>query len=246
MDQRERYYDQQETLRMAIEARAARLWTTLPAVVQSYNAATQTLTAQPAINGRQKQSDGTWISLQMPIVVDVPVQWPAGGGATWTFPIQSGDECLLFIASRCIDAWFTHGFQAANTSDPYGRQFNPLNDPPEFRMHNLSDCFAIVGIRNQSRALASVSTTKAQLRTDDGTCVIEFDPVNKAVNLTAPGGINLNGVTIDSSGNLTSPGTVTGDSEVVAKTGASKVHLSTHTHTGGTISGDTGAPIAGS
>ncbi len=54
------------------------------------------------------------------------------------------------------------------------------------------------------------------------------------------GGINLNGVTIDTSGNVNSPATITAATDVV---GGGK-HLKTHTHSGVTVgSGATGPPV---
>lgn len=215
---------------MFVESMLTRVWTALPCQVLSFNSAKQTIEAQPAINGRYRQQDGSFASIQMPRLVDIPVLWQGGGGATWTFPIAAGDECLVIFGSRCIDNWYTQGFVA-----PSGDTANPANDPAELRMHSLSDGFALVGLRNQSRKFASFDNATARLRTDDDSCFIEFDPVNKKVKITASGGINFNGVTIDSSGDVTAPGTVqgttvTGTTQVVAGSGGTAVHLTTHTH----------------
>ncbi len=202
---------------MAFEAMQSRLWTALPAIVQSFNAAQMTVTAQPTINGRYIDSTGAGQSLQMPVLLDVPVLWQGGGGATLTFPIAQGDECLVVFSSRCIDAWWSLG----------GAQ-----DPPEIRMHDLSDGFALVGMRSLPRAYA-VDTTHVMLRSDDGSTFVELNPAGKVVQITAPSGINLNGVTIDSSGNLTSPATVKGATDV--QTGS--ISLKNHVHTGVTTGG---------
>lgn len=210
----------------------ARLWTALPGIVQRFDAAEMKVDVQPAINGRVRNPDGSSSSLQMPVLLDCPVLWQGGGGVTLTFPIQPGDECLIVIASRCIDAWWAQG---------------GVQDPPEVRMHNLSDGFALVGVRSKPRAFTP-NTTKARLTSDDGSTYIELDPsgqivnveapgginVNSAagINMTAQGGINLNGVTIDSSGNVSSPATITAATDVVGN-GKS---LATHTH-GGVQSG---------
>jgi hypothetical protein len=74
-----------------------------------------------------------------------------------------------------------------------------------------------------------------RLRTDDNTAYWEVNPTAKTLNCVFPGGITLNGVTIDSVSNVVAPGnvtsdkTITGNQEVIAKTGGSAVHLSTHT-----------------
>jgi len=226
---------------MAFESMISRVWTALPGVIQAVTNNGNTVEVQPAINGRVRQLDGTYKPIQMPKLVDVPICWQGGGGATWTFPIATGDECLVVFSARCIDSWWQNGFVGPpNVQDSKGnyvgpkgadgKAVNPLNDPPEFRMHNLSDGFAIIGVRSMSRAFDTFDTTTARLRTDDDSCYVEFDPVNKKVNIVAPGGISLNGVTIDTNSNLTSPATITGQTQVVAKTGGSAVHLSTHGH----------------
>ncbi len=236
MDRRERILDPEETLRSAIEAVLADVWTALPCQVQAVTNSGNTIEAQPAINGLVSQLDGTFKSIQMPKLVDVPILWQGGGGATWTFPIAKGDECLVIFASKCIDQWWKGGFQIpTGILGADGNPMNPANNPPEYRMHNLSDGFALVGVRSKSRALASFNMTTARLRSDDNSCYLDFDPVNKKLTGVFSGGITLNNVTIDSSGNVVSPGTiqgttVTGTTQVVAGSGGTAVHLTTHTH----------------
>lgn len=47
--------------------------------------------------------------MDLPILPDVPVVFPGGGGFALTFPVAAGDECLVVFASRCIDAWWQSG-----------------------------------------------------------------------------------------------------------------------------------------
>lgn len=237
MDRLERINDPEEIFRSMFEEMQSRIWTMLPGVVQAITNSGQTLEVQPVINGAVRQKDGTYKPIQMPKVVDVCIQWIGGGGATWTFPISKGDECSLFFSSRCIDAWWKLGFsQPAGQVGADGNPVNIANNPPEFRMHNLSDGFALVGIRNSTRALTGLTNaTTARLRTDDNSCYLEFDPVGKKLNAVFPAGITLNGVTIDSSGNIVTSGnitgsTVTGTTQTVAGSGGSAVHGTTHTH----------------
>jgi hypothetical protein len=237
MDRLERYDDPTELFLSAFEAQQTRIWTMLPGVVQAVTNNGQTLEVQPAINGRVRQKDGTYKPIQMPKIVDVIVQWIGGGGATWTFPIKAGDECSVFFSSRCIDSWWQLGFsQPSGQIGADGNPVNIANNPPEFRMHNLSDGFALVGLRNSSRALTGLANaTTARLRTDDNSCYLEFDPVGKKLNAVFPNGINLNGLTIDSGGNLATTGnitgsTVTGTTQTVSGSGGTAVHGTTHTH----------------
>jgi hypothetical protein len=231
---------------MAFEAMIATVWTGIPGIIQAVTNSGNTVEVQPAINGRILQLDGTYKFIQPPKLVDVPICWQGGGGATWTFPIAKGDECLVVFSSRNIDNWWQNGF-----SDPSGqigadgRPINLQNNPLDWQMHDISDGFAIVGLRSYKRRFTTFDATTARLRTDDDSCYVEFDPINKKVKIVASGGVTINNVTFDSSGNVVSPQTITGQTQVVAGTGGNAIHLTTHTHTdpqGGVVS----APTPGS
>lgn len=231
MDPLERQFDPEEMTRRALEARLARVWTCLPCIVESFNRQKMTVEVVPAINGQRKKADGTFVSYPMPKLVDIPVHYPGGAGVTFVFDIAVGDEVLVVFASRCIDSWWAQ---------------SGTGDAPEFRMHNLSDGFALPGIRSVPRVFA-VDPGVARLRTDDDSAYFEFNPTAQTMKAVFPGGITLNGVTIDSNGNLVSPQTITGTQEVIAKTGGSAVHLSTHEQSGVQAGGaNSGAPVPGS
>lgn len=153
MDRRERLNDINAALLVALEGWQSGMWTALPCIIVSFDAVKMTCVAQPALQGVIRQEDGSKVLTSMPMLLDVPVVFPSGGGYTLTFPITAGDEALVVFASRCIDAWW---------------QLGGIRNQVEFRMHDLSDGFAIVGPRSQPRVLSSVSTTATELRSDDG------------------------------------------------------------------------------
>lgn len=161
MDRRERIDDPVEAMRAAMEGFLAETWTSLPGIVQSFDTKAMTVTVQPSIRGRVQQPDGSTISVNMPLLVDVPVIFPSGGGFTLTFPVAQGDECLVVFADRCIDAWWQSG---------------GIGEPLEPRMHNLSDGFALVGPFSQPEVLPDVSAEDVQLRTDDGKASVTIKP----------------------------------------------------------------------
>jgi Phage protein Gp138 N-terminal domain/GpV Apex motif len=240
MDQRERYLDEAEVVRLALSNWQTRLWTALPGVIKQFPSASgigqMVADIQPTINGRVLTTTGVFQSIQMPVLLDCPILWQGGGGMTLTFPIQAGDECLVIFSSRCIDAWWQQGFIAGQAGVPVdGKQ---AMDPPDLRMHNLSDGFAIVGVRSLPTSYTPDSSN-ASLQSDDGLFFFKMNPTTKAASLTASGGITLNGVTIDSSGNLTSPATIKGKTDVTTDS----ISLNNHVHTGvSTGSSDTGPP----
>jgi len=112
----------------------------------------------------------------LPLLVDVPVVFPRGGGVTLTFPVKAGDECQLIFNDRCIDFWWQSG----------GVQL-----PVDPRQHDLSDAVAIVGLQSQAKKISNISTSTAQFRSDDGLAYLEINPTTHAMNIVAPGGFNV-------------------------------------------------------
>jgi len=178
VDRREYLDETEEAVRMALDERLKEVWTAMPGIVQSFNATAMTCVVQPAIKAKVTNFDRTTKLVALPLCLDCPVMFPGGGGVTLTFPVKRGDECLLVFAKSCIDAWWQQG---------------GVQPAAEYRMHDLSDGFALVGVRSKVRALSAVSMTLAQLRTDDGLTFVSLDPTGQIVNITAPGGIVLDG-----------------------------------------------------
>lgn len=194
MDRRERNSDAQTALTAALQGWQAGIWTALPGVVQSFDPDKETVVVQPSIQARVRDRDGfaTWVTL--PLLVDVPVVFPGGGGFTLTFPVAAGDECLVVFSSRCIDAWWQSG---------------GVQPQAELRMHDLSDGFAFVGLKSQPRTLAGgVNTSCAQLRSDDGGTCIEL----------ADGSITMTAASINIIGDITTTGTITNNGKNIGST----------------------------
>lgn len=132
------YSDRQAQIDMTLRD----LHTAMPAIIMSYDPQTRTVKAQPAIQRIFKDGEGISGAINLPPCVDVPVVFQGGGGYEITFPIKEGDECLLIFAERCIDNWF-------ETGEP--------SPPVDYRHHDLSDAFALVGIFSKPKLTQSVS-----------------------------------------------------------------------------------------
>src|ERR1700735_994974 len=102
MDPRERTGSTQLAIGAALDGRQAQIWTCLPGIIQSFNAAKMTCEVQPTIQGQFRNQQGVYQNVTMPLCVDCPVVFPGGGGFIATFPVASGDEVLIVFASRCI------------------------------------------------------------------------------------------------------------------------------------------------
>lgn len=161
---------------MALEGMKSGLWTSMPGIIQSFSPGAVTATVQLAIKGLVHAPDGSARFVNLPLLVDVPVHFPRGGGCTLTFPVAAGDECLVVFAARCIDGWWQSGGVQA---------------PMEPRIHDLSDGFAFVGFFSQATKIAGISTASAQLRSNDGTTYIDLNPTTKKVKIVAPGGFDV-------------------------------------------------------
>lgn len=223
------YSDSAQWLRV-LKAALMDLRVSIPAIVLSFNSTEQTVTVQIAVREIVKTSKGPSNVAIQPIY-RVPVCFPSGGGYSLTLPLQPGDEGLLVFCDMCIDGWWTRG---ASTNPTSGLNTDPQNQL-EQRRHDLTDCGFYPGGRSQPRSLNNYSGNSAQLRSDDGTVVVDVQ--SNAIVLTAPaismnssGNISISGahVNINSSGNNTT---------IDGKT------FRTHQHTGVQSGGSNTGPV---
>lgn len=201
----------------------------LPGIIQSFDHESVTAVIQPAIRYIERDNDGNKTTKDYPLLVDVPVVFPRGGGCTLTFPVKEGDECLVIFADRCIDFWWQSG---------------GIQEPVDGRMHDLSDAFCIVGPQSQAKKISGISTTAAQLRTDDGSAFIELS-AGGDITATTAGNATINAPEIILNGNVTINGnlsqgmgdgggtaTMRGPVTVTNDVTAGGKSLMTHTHGG--------------
>lgn len=203
--------DEQEALRKAMDGRISSVWTALPGIVAKVDLSAMTVSIQPAIQGQIQKSDGSFEYVNLPLLVDVPIVFPRAGGFILTLPVAVGDEVLVVFASRCIDSWWQNG---------------GVGIPMEYRMHDLSDGFAIPGPTSQPKKISAISSSAAQLRNEAGTIFLE-------INAT---GVKLKAATVTVEGNLTVTGTVTAPQAII-----NSVPFTTHKHS--TSSNPSGVPI---
>jgi hypothetical protein len=178
LDQRERYEDHQEAFRAAMDGRQAQIWTSTPAIVESFDG--NTLRAKPAIQEKVRAKDGTVSDVNLPLLIYCPVVFPTGGGYVLTFPIKPGDEVLIVFASRCIDNWWKQG---------------GVQKQAEMRMHDISDGFAIPGPLSDPRKVSNVSTTATVLRSMDNLLNVTLDSSIQKILINATNQIDLTATT---------------------------------------------------
>lgn len=221
--------------------------TATPGIVVSFNSTQQTASVQPAIKRIFRTIDvdkEVLVPSELPILINVPIVFPRGGGFSLTFPVLKGDECLLVFAERAIDAW---------------HKFGGVKEPSNKRFHALSDATAFVGLSSIPNKIPAYNSTDVVLRNDQGDQTITLVK-NKNIDLDTPADININSgssvnVTATSTVNVTAPntvitGNVTVNGSIIVSGGnvtADGISLKTHTHTqandsGGNIEAATNQP----
>lgn len=104
----------------------------------------KTIDVQPVV---QRVVDG--VGIDLPVFPAVPPIFMQGGSSYDAHPIAAGDYCLLLVSERSLDRWY-------DGAD---------NVPPiEQRMHDYSDCFALVGVN--PRAVAKTIPTTIERKGD--------------------------------------------------------------------------------
>lgn len=195
----------------------------IPGVVDSFDAVTQLAKVQPAI--KHIQRDGTKINL--PVLIQVPVIFPGGGGFTLTFPVEAGDEVLLIISERALDVW---------------QQSGGVQDPLDTRKHALTDAIAITGLRSQPNKIGTFLTTGAHLRNSDGSVGILVTDAGIVIS----GPVTMEGeATFEDDANFEQDIDITGDSTAndhISGTISGKTHY--HNLASCQPNNDTTAPVA--
>lgn len=192
----------------AIENRLKSVRTATPGFITAFDKATQTASVQPAI--KITLPDGT--QKDLPLCLDVPVKFPRGGDFVITFPVKAGDECLIVFADRCIDGWFSGGGTAA---------------PADYRMHDLSDGFALVGFSSSTGKVSDFDTTGVAIRSLDNKTKVMLGDDGSITNVTengshkmtaggsvmidAPQGLTINAPSITLNGNTLVKGNISGE-----------------------------------
>lgn len=154
----------------------ARLRVAMPGIIQSFDADKQTAVIQLAVT-ESPRVDGVPTPTPLFQLLDIPISMPRGGNFVVTMPIQPGDECLVVFTDVDFSAWWQSG----------GVQ-NPIH--PFRHGLDLSSAIAIVGPWSQPNKLSDYSTNSMQLRSLDGTVLIDLK--SNEIDITAPT-VKING-----------------------------------------------------
>lgn len=129
-----------DATKAVVNYRLNNLHTALPGSIISYDFSTQKASIQPLLNKvwtagsnstPANDNAANKLTTPMPVLNNVPVIFPRSGGAGLTFPVNSGDTCLLIFVERSMDLWKSVGGQVS---------------PDDNRKFDLSDAVAIMGL----------------------------------------------------------------------------------------------------
>jgi hypothetical protein len=130
-----------EVLTAAIDARLLDLHTCLPGRVQGYNPATQTADVVPVVKRAVATSDGSTKHEDLPVIHNVPVVFPRGGGCSIQFPLSAGDHVWLMFSEAAMAHW---------------RSTGQISAPGDLRRHDLSYPVALPGIGPMTQPLTPI------------------------------------------------------------------------------------------
>lgn len=218
---------------------AMRLNTSIPGIIDSFDTATNTVSATPGIKAKYIDPETGDVSyIQFPTITNIPLAIARGSGVRLTYPVTPGNPCTLIFSQRSIDNFILEGAIA-----------NPVegNNPMTsiIRCMDLTDAMCFPGIITSKDPVSDYATDAIEIRSDDGKVKVSVKQdsltlkQDSATISISGGNIDMTAGTINITGttavNITSPATGIGTVTTIDE----KPFLS-HTHSGGTIEGNTG------
>jgi len=180
------------------------------------------------------------------MLIGIPVHTAYGGGWSITFPIKTGDTCLIAFSQIGYDHWL---YEDKDTGGTVSKQ--PV--PHLRRQFSEDDGFAIVGFNTIPRKIQSYSSSNSQWRNDDTSQIISLNE-DGSIDITSPNNVTITGSNISivaDNVTITASTQITLDSPETLVTGnltVGGISMNTHTHSQGNDSNgdaevDTSGPL---
>lgn len=205
--------------------------TAYPGRIVSFDPVKQVARVQIARERFVDNLETNYIKQTSPILVDVPVQFPQGGGYSLTFPVAQGDDCLVMFAERGYSKWLYEGAMEIGTFS------NGVPRADFYRKYDVNDSFALVGFNPIPKAIPNFQAGSTELRNAARTQRVTLIPgglmevrTESVMDIVAPtvkikGNVDIEGdVTI--TGTLTAQGIIKSMTDVLAKV----ISLFSHVH----------------
>lgn len=201
----------------------------LPAIVQEYDAKTNTVVVKVAIKllTPKRQEDGSYVSVERALVTTT-VQQPfanlSNGGIGIVYGLKKGDRGWIEAADR--DTTLFKDGEMGEPTDPASFA------GAQYRFGSFSpDIISGFTLQSADEGCLSIQTLKGDMR-------FVLDPATKQIRVFCPNVIFTGNVAVN--GNITSTGTITGDGDVVFSGISAKTHVHGGVQRGG---GNTNAPV---
>lgn len=120
-----------EVVRAILKRELSDVHTGIPARVESYDPAKQTVDVQPLVQKLVPLEGGGRKAVDLPVLPDIPVSFPAGGGMRLLLPLQKGDTGWVMFSEASLDVWRAKG---------------GVVDPADPRRFHLSDGVFVPGL----------------------------------------------------------------------------------------------------
>lgn len=149
----------EELLNLILDHRLRELHTAIPCRVESYDASKQTCDALPMLKMQTPDGQGGYTSEALPVLPNVPVAFPRGGGFFVSFPLAKGDFVFVIFAERAIGAW---------------RKKGEATSPGDLRLHPLAGAVALPCLYPSDQKLDSAHAENMVLGKDGSTAQIHL------------------------------------------------------------------------
>ncbi len=151
-----------QVMGIAIKAAQQEQHTALPGRIVSFDPLKNVADVQPTIDQVVMLEDGSVIAVRYPVLKNMLVVFPGGGGFRLTFPVAVDDYCEIHFQESSIDRWRSNG---------------GIVDPQDGRRFHISDAVCRVGIKPNDAPWTGVGTTGATFGKDGGPQVVTRDSV---------------------------------------------------------------------
>jgi hypothetical protein len=121
-----------EVIKAALAKALGEFRVCIPVRVERYDVSKGLVDVQPLIKNPRYDENGDRIAETLPVICNVPVEFPGAGGMRITFPIQKGDTGEVVFADLSLDIWLDRG---------------GIVDPLDDRRHHLSDAIFRPGLK---------------------------------------------------------------------------------------------------
>ncbi len=156
-----------EVIRTAIETHLSEVHVSLIGRIESYNAETNRATVKLELQHYVSDGEGGYVPEDYPVLPEVPIAFPQGGGFCITFPLAKGDPVLVVFADVPIGAWISKGEKTESGIVEW---------------HGLGGAVAYPGLQPKKSPIADASTTSMVLG-KDGTAAAQIEITGSQVKL---------------------------------------------------------------